>query len=132
MSEQEAARMLFTSDDRSMERGRDDAAPAEPEALVDELSLDDAATPEDERPLVNDCPVCHSRRLHYAFSIGGEQQAGSRHPSHRVVRCADCSLMLLNPQPSDTELAEIYGARYFIGQSQSERDGPDAAHVAQM
>lgn len=37
------------------------------------------------------CPVCHGRRLHYALSAG----------SHRVVRCADCRLMLLNPQPED-------------------------------
>src|SRR6201746_883253 len=35
------------------------------------------------------CPLCASPRLHYAFSRG----------AYRVVRCADCRLMLLNPQP---------------------------------
>ena len=60
----------------------------------------------DARPVVMACPICESRRLHYAFS----------HQGYRVVRCADCSFMLLNPQPSDAELSTVYGASYFLGE----------------
>ncbi len=31
------------------------------------------------------------------------------------MRCDDCGLVFLNPQPSDEELARIYGADYFLG-----------------
>lgn len=70
------------------------------------------------RVAVPACPLCASRRLHYAFS----KQA------HRVVHCADCRFMLLNPQPSDAELAAIYDAHYFIGTAESAND----ALVAEM
>ena len=53
---------------------------------------------------VRNCPVCHSTRLHYIFSVSG----------HRVVRCDDCGLLMANPQPSDEELARIYGGDYFL------------------
>ena len=56
--------------------------------------------------LVNNCPVCRSTRLHYSFSVSG----------HRVVRCDDCGLLMANPQPSDDELARIYGDDYFLGE----------------
>jgi SAM-dependent methyltransferase len=49
------------------------------------------------------CVVCHSKRIHYDFSVG----------RHRVEECTNCGLMRLNPQPSDAELAQIYGATYF-------------------
>jgi 2-polyprenyl-3-methyl-5-hydroxy-6-metoxy-1,4-benzoquinol methylase len=51
------------------------------------------------------CPICGSRRLHYTFS----------HHSYRLVRCADCHLLLTNPQPSDAELVSIYSENYFLG-----------------
>jgi glycosyltransferase involved in cell wall biosynthesis len=38
--------------------------------------------------------------LHYAVSTGGRE-------GHRVVRCADCRLLMLNPQPSDVELSTV-------------------------
>jgi glycosyltransferase involved in cell wall biosynthesis/protein-L-isoaspartate O-methyltransferase len=53
---------------------------------------------------VSNCPVCRSTRLHYVFSVSG----------HRVVRCDDCGLLMANPQPSDDELARIYGEDYFL------------------
>jgi len=31
-----------------------------------------------------------------------------------VVRCDDCGLLMANPQPSDEELARIYGEDYFL------------------
>jgi glycosyltransferase involved in cell wall biosynthesis/2-polyprenyl-3-methyl-5-hydroxy-6-metoxy-1,4-benzoquinol methylase len=64
------------------------------------------------------CPVCDSQRLYYAFSHGG----------FRLVRCADCNLFLLNPQPSDAELAAIYNESYFLGEDTSE----SREQVAQM
>src|SRR5690242_64919 len=68
------------------------------------------AEQDDMRRLLIACPVCQSRRLHYAFS----------HQGYRVVRCADCRLLLLNPQPSDRELAEIYTHTYFLGEDRAE------------
>ncbi len=60
--------------------------------------------------LRSDCPVCNSSRLSYSFS----------HQSHRVMRCGDCALMFLNPQPSDQELSDIYTAEYFLGHNSEE------------
>ena len=57
-----------------------------------------------------DCPLCVSSRLRYTFS----------HEGYRIVRCADCGLMFSNPQPSDTELAAIYSADYFLGAESEE------------
>ena len=66
------------------------------------------ATP---RPaLRNQCTICKSNRLYYAFSL----------KSHRVMRCEDCDLMFLNPQPSDQELTAIYSAEYFLGHDSEE------------
>jgi len=56
------------------------------------------------------CPLCDGRQLRYAFSRQG----------YRVVRCAQCRLMLLNPQPSDQELGQIYTDGYFLGQPGAE------------
>lgn len=68
------------------------------------------------RPNLGTCPLCRSRRLHYAFSIGAPQGSDA---GLRVVRCDDCRFMLLNPQPSDDELAAIYNANYFLGSDES-------------
>jgi SAM-dependent methyltransferase len=56
-------------------------------------------------PAIKDCIICRSNRLHYLFSVCG----------YRVVRCDDCGLLLINPQPSDEELARIYSSDYFFG-----------------
>jgi glycosyltransferase involved in cell wall biosynthesis/2-polyprenyl-3-methyl-5-hydroxy-6-metoxy-1,4-benzoquinol methylase len=45
-----------------------------------------------------------------------------------VVRCVECGLLFLNPQPSDAELAAIYTATYFLGGDSPEHH----AQVAQM
>lgn len=62
------------------------------------------------------CLVCMGKKLHYDFSLG----------KFRVEECADCGLMRLNPQPTDSELAEIYGNNYFV---LSERE-EDIKHVS--
>ncbi|MEO6788020.1 MAG: glycosyltransferase [Chthoniobacteraceae bacterium] len=56
------------------------------------------------------CPICGSNQLFYSFS----------HQSHRVMRCADCAVMFLNPQPSDADLAKIYTECYFLGHESEE------------
>ena len=50
------------------------------------------------------CLVCGSPKVHYDFSVG----------NFRVEECSVCKLMRLNPQPDDRQLAEIYGAQYFL------------------
>ncbi len=75
--------------------------------------------PNAEHP-VKACPVCQSVRTYYLFSTGG----------HRVVRCEDCGLVFLNPQPSDEELARIYSANYFLG-SESEAGRQTASEIKQ-
>jgi glycosyltransferase involved in cell wall biosynthesis/2-polyprenyl-3-methyl-5-hydroxy-6-metoxy-1,4-benzoquinol methylase len=61
--------------------------------------------PATEKPAVKICHVCKGVRIYYLFSACG----------YRVVRCSDCGLVFLNPQPSDDELARIYSANYFLG-----------------
>jgi len=61
--------------------------------------------PSNERHPVKACLVCNGAKLYYLFSIS----------DHRIVRCDDCGLLFINPQPSDEELSRIYGADYFLG-----------------
>lgn len=72
------------------------------------------------RPMVKACHVCEGTRVYYLFSTSG----------HRVVRCDDCGLVFLNPQPSDEELREIYSAQYFLG-SETEEGQRDASQIKQ-
>ena len=74
--------------------------------------------PQHRPALRNRCAICRSNRLYYAFSL----------QSHRVMRCEDCALMFLNPQPSDKELADIYTAEYFLGHD-SEEGRRDASEL---
>src|ERR1700760_4928321 len=48
-----------------------------------------------DRPAVKTCHLCGGTRIYYLFSAA----------EHRVVRCDDCGLVFLNPQPSDAELS---------------------------
>jgi 2-polyprenyl-3-methyl-5-hydroxy-6-metoxy-1,4-benzoquinol methylase len=61
--------------------------------------------PAAKRPPVKACHVCGGARVYYLFSAS----------DYRVVRCDECGLVFLNPQPSDEELGRIYGADYFLG-----------------
>lgn len=76
--------------------------------------------PATERQAVKICHVCKGLRVYYLFSACG----------HRVVRCEDCGLVFLNPQPSDDELARIYNAHYFLG-SDSEAGRETVSHIKQ-
>src|SRR5689334_10507021 len=53
--------------------------------------------PPGERPSVKSCHICDGTRIYYLFSVA----------DYRVVRCEDCGLVFLNPQPSDEELTRI-------------------------
>lgn len=72
------------------------------------------------RPTVKSCHVCEGSRVYYLFSTSG----------NRVVRCEDCGLVYLNPQPSDKELSEIYSAQYFLG-SETEDGRCEASQIKQ-
>jgi glycosyltransferase involved in cell wall biosynthesis/SAM-dependent methyltransferase len=71
-----------------------------------------------ERRPVKNCHVCQGVKIYYLFSSG----------DHRVVRCDDCGLVFLNPQPSADELARIYRADYFLG-SESEAGRQTASEL---
>src|SRR5476649_354772 len=58
-----------------------------------------------KRLSVKICHVCNGARFYYLFSIA----------DHRVVRCDDCGLLFINPQPGDEELSRIYSEDYFLG-----------------
>jgi 2-polyprenyl-3-methyl-5-hydroxy-6-metoxy-1,4-benzoquinol methylase len=73
-----------------------------------------------QRPPVKACHVCQSARVYYLLSTD----------DYRVVRCDDCGLVFLNPQPSDDELARIYNADYFLG-SDSEEGRQAASEIKQ-
>ena len=60
--------------------------------------------PDTARRPVTLCPVCRGTRLKYQFPVG----------SYGITRCEACRLLLTNPQPSDDELARIYGEDYFL------------------
>jgi len=49
------------------------------------------------------CEVCASTRFEPMFEK----------LEHRFVRCADCGLERISPQPTDATLAKIYGAHYY-------------------
>lgn len=57
-----------------------------------------------ERVALDACPVCAGRDFRALLQVD----------THPVVRCTGCGLQLTNPQPSDTELAAIYGPNYVL------------------
>src|ERR1019366_424916 len=57
-----------------------------------------------ERITVVSCPVCGGRDFCPLMQVG----------PHPVLRCRSCRLGLANPQPSDAELAAIYGPDYVL------------------
>jgi SAM-dependent methyltransferase len=58
-----------------------------------------------DRIVLSRCGICGGGTLNHQFSSHGTS----------IARCADCGLMMRNPQPSDAELAAIYGDQYFLG-----------------
>ena len=73
-----------------------------------------------ERHPAKTCHVCGGARFYYLFSAS----------DYRVVRCDDCGLVFLNPQPSDDVLARIYSADYFLG-SNTEKSSQAVREIKQ-
>ena len=57
-----------------------------------------------ERLTLTACPVCGRHEFRPVMQVG----------PHPVVCCQGCGLQLTNPQPSDAELAAIYGPNYVL------------------
>ena len=64
-----------------------------------------------DRPRLVACPVCHASAFAAHVEINGIP----------IETCKSCGLIAQNPQPSDAELAAIYGPDYFIGSSEDDR-----------
>ncbi len=72
--------------------------------------------------LRKDCPLCTSRRLRYAFSIG----------ERRMTRCGDCRFLFVNPRPPaapapappNGDAAEHEKSRHFLAQLARYRTAP--------
>lgn len=65
----------------------------------------DQASAAADRPRVQVCPICQGTTFIARFEANGIP----------IENCNSCGLVLQNPQPSDGELADIYGPNYFIG-----------------
>ena len=81
-----------------------------PVARVTPVEID--AGLENRRVPVTNCPICDGRRFRYLFSVA----------EHRLVKCAECNFTLMNPQPSNTELAGIYNRDYFLGRGEESKE----------
>jgi Zn ribbon nucleic-acid-binding protein len=72
--------------------------------LREEMSNSESSDLPKTEYVVTTCPVCLShdfRPIHLRGKIP-------------LVKCANCALHMQQPQPSDTDLNEIYGPNYFI------------------
>ena len=58
------------------------------------------------------CLICHGKKNHYDFSVD----------KYRVEECANCGMMRLNPQPTDSELAAIYNEHYFLATNNKDEE----------
>src|ERR1019366_6844164 len=63
-----------------------------------------SAASSSERFTVVSCPVCGGRDFRPLMQVG----------PHPVVQCRTCRLGITNPQPSDAELAAVYGPSYVL------------------
>jgi glycosyltransferase involved in cell wall biosynthesis/tRNA G46 methylase TrmB len=76
--------------------------------------------PANEKQSVKICQACKGVRFYYLFSIS----------EHRIVRCDDCGLVFLNPQPSEDELARIRTADCSL-EKESEVERQVASEIRQ-
>ena len=61
-------------------------------------------------PALARCPVCRIERFAPRFAVKGMA----------IEACSGCGLVVQNPQPSDDQLATIYGSNYFIGSAEND------------
>jgi SAM-dependent methyltransferase len=53
--------------------------------------------------MLTECPVCTSTKLRHKWEVNG----------YKIVRCATCHLIFVNPQPKEEVLNELYSEKYF-------------------
>lgn len=63
-----------------------------------------STTSHSDRITLEACPLCGGRDFREVYRV----------ETHPVVRCRGCGLQLTNPQPSNAELAAIYGPDYVL------------------
>lgn len=78
------------------------------------LSHPEPAWPNKDCFTMSACPVCRATAFVPQFTV----------KSIPIFTCNSCGLVLQNPQPSDDELATIYGSNYFIGASANDSFAP--------
>src|SRR6476646_2569075 len=83
-------------------------------ALQSAVSGGTSAQSQAAGPRLARCPACHAEN----FSPRGAVQGVA------IEACNGCGLLVQNPQPSDDQLAAIYGSNYFIGSSENDRLAP--------
>jgi SAM-dependent methyltransferase len=67
------------------------------------------------------CPLCKGPNQKEMF-LARDRHYGIP-GDFRIVRCADCSLVFLNPMYSDQELSQFYPSDYYAYQDNFERNG---------
>src|SRR5713226_3205742 len=63
------------------------------------------------------CPLCEATDLRELYITSDRHYGISG--LYRVVRCANCSIVFLNPMYSDEELAALYPSDYYAYQEHS-------------
>jgi len=82
-------------------------------ALQSALSDHPSSASKAAGPSLVHCPICQATNFTPRFVVKGIV----------IEACSDCGLIVQNPQPSDDQLASIYGSNYFIGSSENDRLG---------
>lgn len=65
-----------------------------------------------------ECPICFSKRLKsepFGYRFNGNWLGG--------VRCRECSVIFIHPQPSAEELTKLYSGEYFAGDFRCGHEG---------
>jgi len=53
--------------------------------------------------LITECPICTSTKLRHKWEVN----------EYRIMSCADCHLIFVNPQPKEEVLDKLYSKKYF-------------------
>ena len=78
--------------------------------------------PAAERHTLTHCPLCRHEHFTYQFTQGGLP----------IVRCDGCRLLMRNPQPSDDELAAMYGEDDSFGTSATPGEDKEDKYEAEF
>src|SRR5215470_13746926 len=85
------------------------------------LPVDSMPQPIDGGRMIHSCPVCEGTRFTDTY-IARDRHYGI--PGlHRVVRCAECSLIFLNPMFVDEQVRDLYPSDYYAYQDNFQERG---------